>query len=64
MSRERPDEPVEDLGASPGHGGVEDAAADGLKLGQFTRLPAVEFQRTCPFIKQGEPVFGAWSALI
>jgi hypothetical protein len=38
MSRERPDELIENLGAGLGHRRVEHAAADGLKLGQFTGL--------------------------
>jgi hypothetical protein len=38
MSRERPDELIENLGAGLGHRRVEHAAADGLKLGQFTEL--------------------------
>jgi hypothetical protein len=63
MSRERSDEPVADLGAGLGHKWVEHATADGLKLGHFTGLPTVKFQHACPFIKHGEPIFGARSAM-
>lgn len=63
MSRERSDELIENLGAGLGHRRIKHTTADGLKLGQFTRQAGVEFQDTRSFIKPGEPIFGARSAI-